>query len=172
MLPEQDSFFEALYYGTFHKLFLYAQAGLSDKSKAMDVVQDTFHEAVLKIDDLVTHPNPQGWLMQTTKNKVKEYNRTRITYLKRCISLDSELPPALGQEDPQVEAVERQRAVPVWDRIGQSLTPEEFTLFKRLVLDKASHLEVSKELGITVWACQKRFERIKKKLGEILRSEK
>ena len=42
MLPEQDSFFEVLYQGMFNKLLLYAQAGLSDKSKAMDVVQDTY----------------------------------------------------------------------------------------------------------------------------------
>ena len=96
MLPEQDSFFEALYQGMFNKLLLYAQAGLSDKSKAMDVVQDTYHEAVLKIEQLMVHPNPEGWLMQTTKNKIKEYNRTQTAYINRCLSFDSELLPALG----------------------------------------------------------------------------
>ena len=172
MLPEQDSFFNALYQSMFNKLLLYALAGLSDKSKAMDVVQDTFHEAVLKIDSLMVHPNPRGWLMQTTKNKVKEYNRTQSAYIKRCLSFDSELSPSLGQEDPEMKVVENSGGMPILVRIRQSLTPEELFLFERLVLDKASHLEVSKELGITVWASQKRFERIKKKLQRILALEK
>lgn len=172
MLPEQDSFFNALYQSMFNKLFLYAQAGLSDKSKAMDVVQDTFHEAVLKIDTLMTHPNPHGWLMQTTKNKIKEYNRTQSAYIQRCLSLDSELSSTLGQEDPQMSAIENSRETPILVRIRQALTPEELFLFERLIFDKASHLEVSKELGITVWTSQKRFERIKKKLQKVLWPEK
>lgn len=171
MLPEQDSFFDALYQSMFNKLLLYAQAGLSDKSKAMDVVQDTFHEAVLKIDSLMTHPNPHGWLMQTTKNKIKEYNRTQTTYIKRCLSLDSELSPALGQEDPEMKALENSGGTPILVRIRKALTPEELFLFERLVFDKASHLEVSKELGIMVWTSQKRFERIKKKLQKVLKLE-
>ena len=56
-------------------------------------------------------------------------------------------------------------------RIRQALTPDELFLFERLVFDKASHLEVSKELGITVWTSQKRFERIKKKLQKVLKLE-
>ena len=172
MLPEQDSFFNALYQSMFNKLLLYAQAGLADKSKAMDVVQDTFHEAVLKIDSLMAHPNPHGWLMQTTKNKIKEYNRTQTAYIKRCLSLDSEQLPALGQEDPEVKAIENSGGTSMLAQIRQSITPEELFLFERLVFDRASHLEVSKELGITVWTSQKRFERIKKKLQKVLWSDK
>lgn len=172
MLPEQDSFFNALYKSMFNKLLLYAQAGLSDKSKAMDVVQDSFHEAILKIDSLMVHPNPHGWLMQTTKNKIKEYNRTQSAYIKRCLSLDSEPSSALGQEDSEMKAIENSEGTPMLIRIRQALTPEELFLFERLVFDKASHLEVSKELGITVWTSQKRFERIKKKLQRVLGLEK
>lgn len=168
MLPDQDSFFEALYQSMFNKLLLYAQTGLSDRSKAMDVVQDTFHEALLKISVLMTHPNPCGWLMQTTKNKVKEYNRMHTTFMKRCLSLDSDPSPALGQEDPKISAIENSDKTPILARIQETLTQEELFLFERLVFDKASHLEVSKELGITVWTSQKRFERIKKKLHKIL----
>ena len=171
MLPEQESLFEALYQGMFNKLLLYAQAGLSDKSKAMDVVQDTYHEAVLKIEQLMVHPNPEGWLMQTTKNKIKEYNRTQTAYINRCLSFDSELLPALGREDPEVKDLENSGGAPLLDSIRKLLTLEERFLFERLVFDKASHLEVSKELGITVWTSQKRFERIKKKLKQALSEE-
>ena len=49
-------------------------------------------------------------------------------------------------------------------KADQALAPEEYQLLKRLILDKASHLEVARELGITVYASQKRLERIRDKL--------
>ena len=47
------------------------------------------------------------------------------------------------------------------------LTPEEFRFLKRLVIDKAGHRAVAGEFGITLWASQKRLERIRAKLNEI-----
>lgn len=46
------------------------------------------------------------------------------------------------------------------------LTPEEAALWKRLMMDGATHLETAEELGISVWASQKRLERIRKKLQQ------
>ena len=48
--------------------------------------------------------------------------------------------------------------------IENVLTPEELHLLKRLVFDRASHLEVAQELGISVYASQKRLERVRAKL--------
>ena len=52
------------------------------------------------------------------------------------------------------------------ETIEQTLTAEEYQLLKRIILNKASHLEVAQELGITVYASQKRLERIRDKLGK------
>ena len=48
------------------------------------------------------------------------------------------------------------------------MTEDESHLLKRIVLDKATYLELSKELGISVWACQKRMQRLLKKLKSAL----
>ena len=36
---------------------------LRDQEQAKDIVQDTFHEALRRIDVVAKHENPGGWLM-------------------------------------------------------------------------------------------------------------
>ena len=58
-----------------------------------------------------------------------------------------------AQPEPQEESV--------IEKVERVLTPEEYQLLKRLVFDRASHLEVAQEFGISVYASQKRLERIR-----------
>ena len=83
MSPEQDSFFEGLYYQYFKRLMVYANTALGDPERAQDVVQDTFHEALRRIDVVSVHENPGGWLMQTLKYKIRESERDRQRQLRR-----------------------------------------------------------------------------------------
>lgn len=55
--------------------------------------------------------------------------------------------------------------------LGNLVSKEEMYLLRRIVLEKATYLELSKELGITVWTCQKRMQRLLKKLKEKLENE-
>ena len=48
------------------------------------------------------------------------------------------------------------------------MTEDEIHLLKRIVLEKATYLELAKELNISVWACQKRMQRLLKKLKHSL----
>ncbi len=50
------------------------------------------------------------------------------------------------------------------DAIRALLPPEDYRLLCRITLEGATHLEVAKELGISVWSSQKRLQRIRKKL--------
>lgn len=77
MMSDENELVERLYRLHFKKLFIYANAVLRDPEQAKDVVQDTFHEALRRIDVFATHENPGGWLMNTLKNKLKENERTR-----------------------------------------------------------------------------------------------
>lgn len=160
MHPEQDKLIEQLHRSYFGKLMLYAAACLKDRSRAQDVVQDTFHEAVRHIDTLLTHPNPGGWLMQTLKYKIREDARAHSQHMRHFLSLNTDLLTEPGQTDPRLDRAER----PLLDQIQAALTPEEYHLLTRLTMDQASHLEVAQELGISVYASQKRLERIRKKL--------
>ncbi len=86
MMPDKNELVERLYRLHFKKLFIYANAVLRDPEQAKDVVQDTFHEALRRIDVFSKHENPGGWLMNTLKNKLKENERTRRRDLLRLLS--------------------------------------------------------------------------------------
>lgn len=164
MLPEQDLLIEELHRKYFKKLTLYAMSALGNSDRAQDVVQDTFHQAVEHIDDIMVHENPGGWLMNTVKNKIRESERSRRRYLHRFLSLDSDISAELiPSSEAMTELYEVDDTLSL-DKMEQALTPEEYRLLKRLIFDKSSHLEVAKELGITVYASQKRLERIRSKL--------
>ena len=166
MRPEQDQLIEQLYQQYFDDLILYAIASLKNESRAQDIVQDAFHEAILRADVLMQHDNPKGWLMLTVKHKIKEYQRELQRYMKYVISLDKDLFIEPGKEDPRLEQPFQgeEEKLPTLKEIETTLTPEEFYLLKRLTIDQASHLELAKELGISIYASQKRLERIRKKL--------
>lgn len=166
VLPEQDIFVERLYRQYFKKLTLYSLATLKNPAQAQDTVQDTFHEAILHIEILMTHENPGGWLMQTLKNKIRESERSRRRYLRHFISLDSDISAELVPASEQIVEIHEPDENVSIEKVQQALTLEEFKFLTRFIFDKASHLEVAQEYGITVYASQKRLERIRKKLYE------
>ena len=167
MHPQQARFLEQLYHDNFDLLTMYAAASLKSRSRAQDVVQDTFHEAVRHIDTLTEHPDPGGWLMVTLKNKLREAERAQRLYLLHFLSLDTDLPVEPRGQDPQPEDRLDEDGPPVLETIRRVLEPDEYRLLTRLTLDRASHLEVAKEFGISVYASQKRLERIRKKLYRV-----
>ena len=168
MLSEQEQWMEALYRAQFHRLLLYAAAVMHNPDCARDVVQDTFHEALLHIDTLMTHSNPGGWLMQTLKYKLMEYQRANRRYLQRVLSLDGDLPAQPLYAPLRMEGESPLDQDALLRQIKQVLTDDEYLLLKRLTLDGASHLQVAKEFHISVYASQKRLERIRKKLKQAL----
>ena len=78
------------------------------------------------------------------------------------ISLNTDLLTEPGTQDPHPQL--DQEEAPLLEQIQQFLTPEEYRLLTRLTIDRASHLEVANEFNISVYATQKRLERIRKKL--------
>lgn len=58
-----------------------------DKSLAQDVLQETFYLAYKKWDTLKDHPNQTGWLLETARYKIQEFNR-KIKKLECETSLD------------------------------------------------------------------------------------
>lgn len=164
MLPEHEIFFEKLYEDNFQKLKRYAAVWLDNPSQAEEVVQDTFHTALTKIEELAEHEAPEKWLFVTAKNKISNCNRMNRRYLLKFMSLDVETAEMIssGSAEEVYERQESQKSVT--KKIEQTLTTEEMQLLRRVIFDRASHKEVAADLGINVWACEKRLERIRKKL--------
>lgn len=168
--PDQDEFFTSLYREYFNQIKLYALSFVSDSYRAEEIAQDTFHTAMEKIDDLIKADEPIRWLKRTAKNKMRNEQRTRQRYLKRYLSLDNpdtpEAPSADSVEDTVLEEDDRRQKVSVAETIQQTLTPTEITILKRIALEHAHYSEVAQELGISLWDCQKRMQRIRHKLEE------
>lgn len=164
MLPEQDAFIEKLYHEFFTQLWIYAKAALGDPEQAQEVVQDTFHEAVRHIGILTAHDNPKGWLMDVLKKKIMHARRSRNRYILHFISLDSDLEfndSVLSVEDPALS-----NGQDILKEIQRVLSEEEYALLRQITLEKRPYKNVAEELGITVWTCQKRIVRIRKKLKQ------
>lgn len=64
MTVEQEEFFEELYSKYFNKIRLYAESVIPNEERAHEVAQDTFHEAVRKIDEVTIIPTrPRGCIL-------------------------------------------------------------------------------------------------------------
>ena len=139
--------------------------------RAEEIAQDTFHTAVGKIDTLMKADEPIRWLKRTAKNKIRNAQRAdRQRYLKRYLSLDAPETPAVSSagsvEDAIIEQEDKQQRASVEETIRQTLTPTEITMLKRIAIERACYSDVAQELGISLWACQKRMQRIRQKLSE------
>lgn len=153
---EANAFLEALYNANYERLYIYAENLLFNAAYAEEAVQETFFEAVRKQDALMRHAKLEAWLMETLKNKIRVGSRRRALEALYFISLEQDL----AQESKKLAVEDRE----LLDAIRALLPPEDYRLLCRITLEGATHLEVAKELGISVWSSQKRLQRIRKKL--------
>lgn len=155
----------SLYFSEYSKLLQYAKIMLKDTEAAEDAVQEVFCVALLRSDILVSHPNPKGWLMQTLKYTICNFNRSRSQYLLRFVAIDPQIlkSKSIDSSKPPIDE----------DTIlliaKQALSPEEYLLLRRIVFEKIDYATVSDELKITVPACYKRLERVRKKLHKLFK---
>ena len=149
---------ERLYLQLYPLLFEYARSSLSSDSLAEEAVQDTFRIACQKPEAMINSPNPEGWIMNTLKNVLK--NTIRNQNISRRILLDYF---ASNINDITVTN----------DRVGLEILYEdvadleEFKMVKAMALEGKSYLEMSQEFGISMAACRKRMQRAR----EILRKK-
>ena len=168
MHPEQDEAFTMLYRKHFNQIKLYIMSLIPDPHLAEELAQDTFHTALLKIDDLMSVDPPIAWLKKTAKYKVRNAQRQRMRDLKRFLSLGepSVLPVSAkwSAEDQVIETEELRHQEDMISQMLDALSPEERHLFQRAILGQVPYGQLAEELGITLWTCQKRVQRLRSKL--------
>lgn len=155
MDKEQSKFIERLYMEMYDMLITYARCALQENALAEEAVQETFRIACQKPESLQKSPNPNGWLVNTLKNTIRNMKHNRATaqriltqYLDLRINEDSYSADKLG-------------LATVYEDI---VNTEEFKLLKEFAIDGRSHLEMARKRGITVAACKKRLQRAKETL--------
>lgn len=155
MNVEQSKQIENLYLEMFDKLMAYARSNLDNEALAEEAVQETFRIACQIPERLCGSPNPQGWLVLTLRNTIRNMKSNRAT-AKRIMEtyLLSQLKDASFSED-------RINLNIMYENVADM---EEFKLLKELVVEGRSHEEMAKARGITISACKKRVQRAKEKL--------
>ena len=103
-------------------------------------------------------PNPVGWMKNTVRNTCYNMVRSQNRYLKLFLSLEA-LPP-----DAEPSSTDYSQSSDLLQEIEDSLSPQEYALLKAIFIDGRSYLDLAEKLGISMWACRKRVERIIKKI--------
>ena len=155
MTAEQDKFFTAIYLDRRKSLLEYAESNLHNHALAEEAVQETFRIACQKPDALCSSNNPQGWLVLTLKNTIRNMKSSRAT-AKRIIE------QYLVTQAKEISFTEDSVNLNVV--YGDIADTEEFKLLSEMAIEGKSHEEMAKARGITVNACKKRVQRAKEKL--------
>lgn len=153
-IPNEDQV-SRLYEEMYECMFAYALSVLQDSHLAEEAVQDTFCILCMKVEQALEKTNPNGWLMRTLQNVIRNMKRQRAA-MNRLImaSLQIEdLKEAMVYDEEDVDLL-----------YGDVAERSDFKLLKRIVLDNYSMSEAAEEFGITVEACKKRVQRMKKYL--------
>lgn len=155
MNTEQKRFIGALYQEMYDMLIIYAHASLDSKPLAEEAVQETFHIACQKPDSVCSSANPQGWVVNTLKNTIRNMKRNRAT-AKRIVEtyMMTQLREFSITED-------RINLNVLYENVADT---EEFKLLSEMAIEGRSHEEMAQSRGITVSACKKRVQRAKETL--------
>lgn len=146
MANQSNEQLERLYCEMYEWLFGYANASLSNPSRAEEAVQETFRIACDKLPAVLQSENPKGWLVNTLKGVLRNFlrkdardSRVFVPYPEQYdCEQPEELPPELLYQD-----------------LAQT---REYELLMQLS-EAGSVRELAKGLGISEDSCKKRLQR-------------
>ena len=151
MTSDQRKRIEEFYLEMYDRLFIYARSALDNESLAEEAIQETFRIVCMKPEDLLSSPNPKGWIVNTLKYTIQNMKRSRDkanVLLTQYLAANSSV--AFSEDRISLEVT--------YENVACS---EEFSLIKEMAVDGRSHLEMAQSRGISVAACKKRVQRAK-----------
>lgn len=160
----RDEFFNSLYSGQFLKMRMYARTIIQNHNLAEEVVQDAFVEVLLHIEHLMKTELPELWLQRTVKNKSLHVLRDQIRYTWRLVSLEEQKIVDNSTAKELQEIDEFDSISQIRKTITKTLNIQEIHLLRRIAMEGATYKAVSEETGMSIAACQKKIQRIRKKL--------
>ena len=151
MTSDQRKRIEEFYLEMYDRLFIYARSALDNESLAEEAIQETFRIVCMKPEDLLSSPNPKGWIVNTLKYTIQNMKRSRDkanVLLTQYLAANSSV--AFSEDRISLEVT--------YENVARSA---EFSLIKEMAVDGRSHLEMAQSRGISVAACKKRVQRAK-----------
>ena len=137
MNEEQGKFLEELYHANFKRMLLELYPILKDMPSAQVAIQEAARIACQKPEEMMSSPNPAGWLRKTAglvaKNMLREQARQKRTFLP----LEGLLPES---EPSEWDDSDRELVQLCLDVVSE----EDFTLFRRVTLDGWTYVDAAK----------------------------
>ena len=153
--------FEKYYQSQYNKLLTYAVSQLKDFEAAEDIVHDVFCTAIERGEQFHGSKNPEGWLMQTLKYKIMNKKRADQKRKKGLEVYALNAPPVPCQIEDYG----------IWNYCEEILSHEDYMLLYAVVMEEQTFPTIASQIGISLWACQKRMQRLKKNLRKIVKDE-
>lgn len=160
MNAEQSEQIKKLYYEMYNKLIVYARSSLDSEALAEEAVQETFLIACQKPEKLCSSANPQGWLVLTLRNVIRNMKSSRLNakrIMETYLAQFKELPVWEDGVDLRVQ----------YENVAEM---EEFKLLSEMAIEGRSHQEMAQARGITISACKKRVQRAKEILQKKIKA--
>ena len=149
---------EMLFEITKKPLFYVAKTYLFDKSRAEDVLSETYLKVVNSAKKFVKRKNGYNWLYEITKNTALNENRRDKNYI---ISPLEDNAPVYECIDELINRVEVQRAI-------SELQPDEKRIIYEYFFEKKTVQEIADGLHISKSSAHERITVILKKLKKFL----
>lgn len=151
----ERKFVEILYHDMYTKLLIRAKVSLKDDSLAEVAVQDTFRVVCENVSKLMVHPNPNGFVVITLKNIVKQI----LTTHTRDTAIIEKITEYIG---PNAEVYNLDVDINLlYANLSEN---EDFILINQYITEQYTILEFAQKLGISVDACAKRLQRARTRL--------
>jgi RNA polymerase sigma-70 factor (ECF subfamily) len=154
-LDSAEDFIAQLYNRMYKKLYLAAYSRLRSFHAAEDITQDVFVLAQEKREELLVHPNPEGWLFDTLKNKIKHELRAKTRFFAMQGKLE-----AMWQTT-------RNSKIGFSQEMINCLTEKEHRLMRMIFVEGYSIREVAKKYGLIYDTCRRHVQAAKEKLNSM-----
>ena len=155
-VTDWDSWFTALYQENAGKMLRYAAAQLRNQPVAEELVEDAFVRLLQRKEDLVGHPNLNGWLWKTLQHLI--LTEVRLAKYHREVPLD----PACQTPAPDLDSGRLEDVLP------QGLTPGEREVLLLFYEEGLSHQEMARRLGISEMNSRTRLFRARNHCKKLL----
>ena len=155
MDQNRNEWFAQTYQKMYPIMYRTAYRFTGSTEKAEELVHDAFSLALSRQDTLISHPNPEGWLMKTLTNLAKN-DRKRLSSTE--ISLDTLSLHIPASEDPP----------DIREWLPPDLPEEDLQILIWQFEDRLSHREIGNRLGISEAGSRSRLIRALRKCRKLL----
>lgn len=134
-----------------------------------DCIQETFMAAHRHYARLCQHPNPEGWLVKTCQNRLRDgLRREKRSAGRRAFSMDAVEEPTLADALSAIDAWEsRQQSEETIEQLTALLTEREKRVMEGYFRESLPMEEVARQEETSVSAVKSLIHRIRRKARDL-----